>query len=418
MSNFQTVYLHEIAKIGMGQSPASSSYNHEEQGYPFLQGSAEFGKKHPTADIYTDKPTRIAPKGSILISVRAPVGDTNWADRDYCIGRGLAYIAKGDASIDYLFYALQQQRYALERVSQGSTFSAISSQDLRQLQFELPPLPEQRKIARILSTADEAIEHTEELIAKYQAIKQGLMHDLLTRGVDESGRLRPPRERAPELYKWTELGWVPRAWYVTTLRELVPQVEYGISKPLSSHGLLPVIRMNNLHKSTFVLNDLKYTSDRVPTKLLLKPNDVLFNRTNSLEHVGRASLWKEGYPTATFASYLVRLTPDLEKLLPQFLNLWLNWSNTQISIRQFATPGVHQVNINPTNLRRVQIAVPGSLFEQRRIVRKIASIDDLIFYEHSHLIKLEKLKTGLMHDLLTGRVRVNVDEHDLAEVRK
>ena len=75
-----------------------------------------------------------------------------------------------------------------------------------------PPLPEQRKIARILSTVDDLIERTEALIAKYRAIKQGLMHDLLTRGVDASGRLRPPREEAPGLYRESAVGWVPREW--------------------------------------------------------------------------------------------------------------------------------------------------------------------------------------------------------------
>ena len=79
-------------------------------------------------------------------------------------------------------------------------------------QRSCPRLPEQRKIARILSTVDDLIERTEALIAKYRAIKQGLMHDLLTRGVDASGRLRPPREEAPGLYRESAVGWVPREW--------------------------------------------------------------------------------------------------------------------------------------------------------------------------------------------------------------
>ena len=97
---------------------------------------------------------------------------------------------------------------------------------MRRLQIARPPLPEQRKIARILSTVDDLIERTEALIAKYRAIKQGLMHDLLTRGVDASGRLRPPREEAPGLYRESAVGWVPREWEVKRLQD-VAQVDRG-----------------------------------------------------------------------------------------------------------------------------------------------------------------------------------------------
>ena len=81
------------------------------------------------------------------------------------------------------------------------------------MQF-LPSLLEQRKIARILTTLDNLIEKTEALIAKYQAIKQGMMHDLFTRGVDAHGHLRPPQAEAPDLYKQSELGWIPKEWEV------------------------------------------------------------------------------------------------------------------------------------------------------------------------------------------------------------
>ena len=99
----------------------------------------------------------------------------------------------------------------------------INSSVLRRLRIQTPPLPEQRRIARILTTVDEVIERTEALkIAKYQAIKQGLLHDLLTRGVDARGRLHPaPRQEAPALYKESPLGWIPKKWNVTTLGKTV-----------------------------------------------------------------------------------------------------------------------------------------------------------------------------------------------------
>ena len=97
-------------------------------------------------------------------------------------------------------------------------------------------LPEQRKIARILSTVDDLIERTEALIAKYRAIKQGLMHDLLTRGVDASGRLRPPREEAPGLYRESAVGWVPREWEIRPVGDFTLSSSFGPRFPSSAYS--------------------------------------------------------------------------------------------------------------------------------------------------------------------------------------
>ena len=106
-------------------------------------------------------------------------------------------------------------------------------------------------------------------------------------------------------------------------------------------------------------------------------DDVLFNRTNSWEHVGKAAIWRHDEPGPAFASYLVRLHCG-DELLPEFLHLWLNWAPVQRAIRQFATPGVQQVNINPTNLRRALIAVPDSLDEQRAIINRVNGVSPTI----------------------------------------
>ncbi|MEH1889008.1 MAG: hypothetical protein V7K92_05885 [Nostoc sp.] len=134
--------------------------------------------------------------------------------------------------------------------------------------------------------------------------------------------------------------------------------------------------------------------------------DVLFNRTNSIEHVGRSGIYRGQIKQASFASYLVRLIPDQSKLIPEYLNIWLNLPTTQILIRRFATPGVHQVNINPTNLRQVLIALPQKTSEQELVVEKAASNNTRIRTEEAYLNKLKLQKQGLMQDLLTGKVRV------------
>lgn len=110
---------------------------------------------------------------------------------------------------------------------------------------------------------------------------------------------------------------------------------------------------------------------------------------------------------ATFASYLVRLNPDPDKLLLEMLNYWLNWERTQIAMRRQATPAVQQVNINPTNLRSIPAAFPKSLDEQAAITARIAAVKEVHNAYRDHLCKLKSLKVGLMQDLLTGERRVN-----------
>jgi type I restriction enzyme S subunit len=228
------------------------------------------------------------------------------------------------------------------------------------------------------------------------------MQDLLTRGIDEHGNLRS--EETHE-FKDSPLGRIPKDWVCSLLSCFVPSTEYGISTSLGDFGT-PVLRMNNFSEGEADVSDLKHTELMVPEKLWLRDGDVLFNRTNSWEHVGRTGIWRCQIEKTTFASYLVRLTPDPDKLLSEFLNIWLNWEPTQIAMRKFATPAVQQVNINPTNLRAIHAAFPDSLHEQAEIVKSFTRIRNTIKSNVESLAKLRYLKTALMQDLLTGKVRV------------
>jgi len=280
----------------------------------------------------------------------------------------------------------------------GSTRFGLAIGTIESLDVPNPPIAEQAKIAEVLLTVDRAIEQTEALIAKQQRIKTGLMQDLLTRGIDQDGNLRS--EHTHE-FKDSPLGRVPAKWEVATLATFVPSAEYGISTSLGESGY-PVLRMNNLFDGEAELSDLKFTDAPVPEHLWLRNGDVLFNRTNSWEHVGRTGIWRGQIERATFASYLVRLNPNPAKLIPELLNMWLNWERTQIAMRRHATPAVQQVNINPTNLRSIAAAFPTRKDEQIAIVDRFTGARDLLDAHRAHLRKLQSLKRGLMQDLLSG----------------
>ena len=222
---------------------------------------------------------------------------------------------------------------ALTAASHGSTMQHITRKELRLCALFPSSEPEQTKIADILSTVDRAIEQTEALIAKQHRIKTGLIQDLLTRGIDEHGNLR--FEQTHE-FKDSPMGRIPVEWACESLSHFVPSAEYGISTALGEFGH-PVLRMNNISEGGADLSDLKYTERPVPNPLWLRQGDVLFNRTNSWEHVGRTGIWQNECERATFASYLVRLNPDRSILSPELLNIWLNWSPSQMAMRRLAT---------------------------------------------------------------------------------
>ncbi len=153
--------LKEVGKLKMGQSPPGNSYNENGDGMPFLQGNAEFGMKHPSHIKYTNAPNKIVQSNTILISVRAPVGDLNIADREYCIGRGLSGLFIEDDSLrSYVYNFLKYAKFKLEKNSTGSTFKAINKDILSSLKLVIPPVQilneNSNKLNSILKSSDKS----------------------------------------------------------------------------------------------------------------------------------------------------------------------------------------------------------------------------------------------------------------------
>jgi len=178
--HWEVVRLGEVAEITMGQSPPGDTYNTSGKGIPFLQGKAEFGNISPKHIKYTTKPLKIAKKGSVLISVRAPVGDVNIANMDYCIGRGLASLNLKNGINEFLFYSLLFFKHLIEKESYGSVFKAINKENLARLKIPLPPLDEQQKIANILTTIDQKIQAEEKKKEALENVFKTLLNNLMT----------------------------------------------------------------------------------------------------------------------------------------------------------------------------------------------------------------------------------------------
>lgn len=147
--------LGEVAAIQMGQSPPGSTYNTKGEGLPFLQGSAEFGDHTPTPVKWCSAPAKVAEEGDLLVSVRAPVGDTNFANQRIAIGRGLAVVrANPNALTPFLRLVIQQKTQELIAASGSGMFSSITANNFRSFRFLLPPLAVQRRIVDLLAHLD------------------------------------------------------------------------------------------------------------------------------------------------------------------------------------------------------------------------------------------------------------------------
>ncbi len=324
---------------------------------------------------------------------------------------------KGDAEFIYHVAQSRSLRQKAEAYMTGSAGQQrVSADFFGRHPVPLPSLPEQRKIARILTTVDDLIDRTVALIAKLRAIKQGLMHDLLTRGVDEHGQLRPPREEAPELYKELAVGWVPREWEVRTLGAIVKeQGGFVQTGPFGSQlhaeeyvaSGVPVIMPQDIKEGSILMDKIASITNQKAQQLarhIVVTNDVVFARRGDLSRCAAISERETGWLCGT-GSMLLR--PPAEAINARWLSYFYRHEMSQRQILARAV-GSTMVNLNSSLLNQLLIACPSNE-EQGRIVQRLDSLDQQIASEEVHRHKLQLIKTGLMQDLLTGKVRVTVD---------
>lgn len=155
---YKKVKLKDIASINMGQSPKGNSYNNQNIGMEFLQGNRTFGRIYPSIDTWTTQPNKIGKKNSILMSVRAPVGDLNIANRDICIGRGLCSIDMKNGNNQYLYYLLMNSMQEIKIKSTGTIFDSINRKELEEIEVLNFNEEQQKKISKILYDIDKKIE--------------------------------------------------------------------------------------------------------------------------------------------------------------------------------------------------------------------------------------------------------------------
>lgn len=207
-------------------------------------------------------------------------------------------------------------------------------------------------------------------------------------------------------YKQTEVGEIPEDWEVQKLMELIHSVEYGSSAKSKIKGKIPVIRMGNLQNGKIDWNDLVYTDDEEEIrKYSLHIGDVLFNRTNTTDLVGKTSIYK-GEQAAIFAGYLIRINRKEQLIDAEYLNYILNAEFSRKYGYTVLSVAVGQANINGEKLKSYPIPIPPTNDEQKAIAKALSDVDELIVSLEKLIAKKRDIKTATMQQLLTGKKRL------------
>lgn len=286
----------------------------------------------------------------------------------------------------FVYYVISSHQFQYELIKDaiGGAQPNISPKQIEKIDWDFPLFPIQRQIATILSTADAVIEKTQAAIAKYKAIKQGMLQDLFSRGIDTAtGKLRPRYQDAPELYKESKLGWIPKDWEEERLGNRAV-IEYGKSQKavVSINGNIPVYGTGGL---------MEYATD-----FLFDGESILIGRKGTID--------KPFYINGKF------WTVDTAYYLSSFSGN-VRWLHSQLEFynlkRLNEATGVP--SINREQLYNILLSFPEPK-EQNEIVKRILSIDKKLQTEQDFLHKQQQIKAGLMNDLLSGKKKVMVKE--------
>ena len=338
--NWHWTTLEKIAEIIMGQSPRGNDTINDSAYTPLIGGAADMGKLFPKITRYTKNPTKLSKPNDIIICVRATLGNPIFSDKEYCLSRGVAAIRLFSDSEKFLRYILINfERYFFDNAN-GSTFKQISSEKIKKFLIPLPPIDEQKRIVArlesLFSKLDSAKEKVQTVLNGYELRRSAILHKAFTGELSKKFRA----ENNLSLDDWQE----------KTLKDVCKKFIYGTSKKSKSTGEIIVVRMGNLQNGEIIWENLAYSDDEADIKKYkLSAGDVLFNRTNSAELVGKTSIYRGEYP-AIYAGYLINLDYDKNFLDGEYLNFVLNSPEAKKYCDSVKTNAVNQSNINAKKL--------------------------------------------------------------------
>lgn len=399
--------LRDIANIYRGGNFQKNDFIPE--GKPCIH----YGQMYTHFGTFTDKvltylPEDVFRKSRIAVSNDVVMAITSETVEDVC--SCVAWVGKEDIAISghtviihhqedtkYLSYYFHSDSFFTQksRVAHGSKVIEINPCDLENTIIVLPKdIQEQKRISDILSTCDTVIQNTQKTIDKYKAIKQGMMQDLFTRGLTKDGKLRPSYKDAPELYKESELGMIPKEWEVKELKVLCNSIGDGLhgTPSYESNTELYFINGNNLDNGVINLSNAEEISEISYQKNKIDLSEkTLFLSINGT--IGNVAFYNgEQILLGKSAAYIN--TRDINKY---FLMYYIQTDYFSRYINKVLTGSTIQ-NLSLDSIRKMPVI---DCEEQIEIAKRLSSIDSTIQKEETILAKYKKIKNGLMARLLT-----------------
>ncbi len=391
--------LSGIAMVVMGSSPRSEGYNENQNGLPLLQGNADIKNRLSAPRVFASEITKECQIGDILMSVRAPVGSVAKSVHHACLGRGIAAIhSRRPNSQEFLYQWLLSYESRWVKISQGGTFEAINSDDLRQVGLTTPSPAEQHKIADCLSSVDELIAAQTRKVDALKAHKKGLMQQLFPREGETQPRLRFPEfKNAGEWARMSIQEMIDRQFIVGHLDgnhgELYPKAEEFSQ---NKEGI-PYITANDFMNGSVDFSRCKrlpIERARLFKKGVAKDGDILFAHNATVGPVAKLNTSEDFVVLSTTATYFrcnsTHLSNDFLKSALSSPDFVAQYS------RVMSQSTRNQVPI--TTQRKLDLHIP-LLPEQQRLASCLSSLDTLITLETQKLEALKIHKKGLMQQL-------------------
>ncbi|OJY06302.1 MAG: hypothetical protein BGO90_09295 [Legionella sp. 40-6] len=345
---------------------------------PFLDDAPEY----ISTKGYNSCSTYLLPKNSILLTTRAPIGNVAIAGREMCTNQGFkSLVPHNGVDFLYLYYCIKHHSPKLQALGNGATFKEISKKVVEDFQIPLPSLIEQKRIASILDKADSARRKRQKAIELSEQLLHSVFLDMFGDPISN-----------PKGYKLGKIG------------DLLSSVNYGTSSKAGENGQFPILRMNNItYAGNWDLGNLKYIDmdEKERKKYTAEPGDILFNRTNSKELVGKTAVFREKEPYI-FAGYLIRSkTNSLAE--PEYISGFLNSAYGKKVLRNMCKSIVGMANINAKEYQSIEILIPPIEEQQKyaKITKKIRL--NISCYQYS-LNKCDELFNSLSQKAFRGEL--------------
>jgi type I restriction enzyme, S subunit len=320
--------LDDVCELVMGQAPSGEAYNTEGKGWPLIAGAGDFGETTPQPTKFTTEATRLSRIGDIVLGIRASIGEKVVADGEYCLGRGVAGLRPREMlNSRFLWHWLGQVAPRLTAKAKGATFKQVSKQDIGELPISLPPLAEQQRIADLLDRAEALRAKRRASLAQLDTYIQSTFLDLF--GDPASNPHNWPRVELGEL--------------------LVTGPQNGLYKPSTDYGSgVPILRIDAFYDGEVTkLAALKRVriSDEERDLYALHAGDIVVNRVNSMEYLGKSALIPRLDEPTVFESNMMRFEIDLTRAEPRYIVQFLQSAFVKGQILTAAKDAVNQSSV-------------------------------------------------------------------------